>query len=501
MAKSNNIIGLDIAPDFIRAVELEREGSGYRLVEVGMTPTPDGALENGHIENPRAVGRSVRELFRQRKFSSRRVHVALRGSGTMARILSLPSMRSQQLKKVVESEVNRYIVFGDETRVMYYHPIEEYDDEDRRKLNVLLVVAQRELCDSYCRVLKEARLDIESIDISPFCAIRVIRNSAQELATYNSMSLIFDHSGVAMNIFHGDTIRFLRTVHFPKDELLPDTNGFLDRLTTEILMAIHYYENEYQRGEYISRVNLTLGGRADRDMHSHLKAHLADIPVDLHAPFSNIRVDADSFPPDLLGQIDYSFITAVGLAMRDQEQNPLPFQVNLLPEEVVESRQLLRGTKYFLLALLIGFAWLALYLTSIQNSTNKEKEAMKFEEARSADLNLLLGQASKKSIDALKLEQLTLTTGVQHTRNWASLLEEIKKVIPQDAQMTRLTITEPGKIHMEGFAESNPAIHDFLQSLERSNVFYAQELGPRSNENISGHRMVRFTIRASFQLP
>lgn len=501
MSKNKNVVGLDIAPDFIRAVELEREGSIYRLAEIGMVSTPEGAVENGHIENPRAVGRAVRELFRQRNFSSRKVNVALRGAGTMARILSLPSMQSQQLKKVVESEVNRYILFSGANRVMYYHPIEEFDEEERRKLNLLLVVAQRELCDSYLRVFKEARLELESLDLSPFCAIRVIRNSTRDIIPYNTMSLIFDHTGIAMNIFHGDTIRFLRTIQFPRDDSLHTTNGFLDRLTTEVLMAVNYYENDFQRGEDIARVYLTLGGTTDRDFHEHLSAHLTGIPIDLHAPFNNIRVDAGSFPPELLDQIDYGFITAVGLSMRNQENNPLPFQVDLLPEEVAETKSLLKGARYFAIGLLAAILWLVYSYFAIQDSSKKLNDQIKTEDSRSAQLNQLLDRANKAKIDSLKMEKMTLNTGVQFTQSWTRVLEEIKNVIPRNVQLIGLTITEPDKIQLQCIADSNPAIHDFLQSLEKSDVFFAQELGPRSRDTINGHRMIRFTIRAGFRVP
>jgi len=41
------------------------------------------------------------------------------------------------------------VIFSEEDKVVYYHPIEEFDEHDRRKVSILLVVAQKSLCRSY----------------------------------------------------------------------------------------------------------------------------------------------------------------------------------------------------------------------------------------------------------------------------------------------------------------------------------------------------------------
>lgn len=498
---SRNQIGLDIAPDFIRAIELEKIESGYRLAEFGIVPTPEGAVENGKIVNPRLAGRAIRELFKSRKFSSKSVSVALRGAGAMVRILTLPSIHAQQLKKVIESEVNRYIMFSGPDRILYYHPLEEFDEGNKRKLNVLVAAARREVCNSFLKTIKEARLELSALDISAFCAIRTIRNNSREELLTNTLNLVYDQNSIAMNIFHGNTIRFLRTVSLPEGQELPTTNGFLGRLASEVLMAVNFYENERHSGDEISRVFLSLGGAADKEMQTQLEHHLPDVPIDPHSPFNRIQVQADNFPAELLEQIDYGFITAVGLAMRDQEDNPLPFQIDLVPEEITGRKTLFKETRFLFILLFMAAAVIAASFWMLKNKGDTLEKQYAQQEQAIRNVNVSIENARRSSLNSLNLVTIEMNPSAQYTPNTAIALEALKKFVPRDVQLIRLELLPSGKAQIEGITDAAPSINDFLQALSGSGMFTEGELGPRSNVSVGGNKMVRFTIQCGYKLP
>ncbi|MEW6202127.1 MAG: pilus assembly protein PilM [bacterium] len=494
------MVGVDIGPDFVRVVEIDQdEGGIYRLVNLGMAPTPEGALEDGVIVAPREVGRAIRGLFRERGIRSRQVVAALRGPAAIARIISLPSMAHQRLKKLIESEINRYAQFGSGDKVIYYHPLEEFDEENRRKVNVLLVAARRELCDSYHRAFREAGLEVAGMDMSLFCALRVLRNSITDFPVTNVMSLVFDHNFVGVNIFHGDTMRFFRVLQTGSVETISTSNGFIDRLSSEILMAMHYYQNEYIRGEEISRVVMTLGGGAGREIYDCLVERLGDVPLMLHAPFSNIRVHLEDFPQELIEKVDYSFITAVGLALRGQELQALPFQVDLLPAEVAEAKVLTREAKVFAVVLMLFVLAMVLFGSYLQIKKQNLESDVKQLEAHNTQLDLSIKRLEQAQIGSLKMETMTVAGAL--TPQWTRLFEKVKEIIPRDVQLISMELHQPGSVVFDGVADSDPAIYYFLASLTRSEIFSAPELGPRQQVTVSGHKMVQFRIHCRYKLP
>ncbi|HOY62404.1 MAG TPA: pilus assembly protein PilM, partial [bacterium] len=166
------VVGVDIAPDYIRATQLERVGGEYYLRNIGMVETPPDSFEGGMIVRPTAVAEALRELFRERRFETKKVVTAVRGKGVVSRIITLPSMPQERLRRLIENEVNRYIVFSEDDKVVYYHPIEEFDEHDRRKVNIMLVVARKSLCMSFCETFKRANLELTGIDFGMFGIMR-----------------------------------------------------------------------------------------------------------------------------------------------------------------------------------------------------------------------------------------------------------------------------------------------------------------------------------------
>ncbi|MEW5947181.1 MAG: pilus assembly protein PilM [bacterium] len=495
----NSVVGVDISPDFLRAVEISREEDAYRLVAVGAEPTPENSIADGLVVDHRRMGRAIREMFRRHGFRARKVVTALRGPGTMARIINLPSLPHQRLKKLVESEIARYVAFGGAQKVFYYHPLEEFDEGDRRKVSVLVAAAKMDLCNSYYRAFREAGLDVVHMDLSPFCVMRVLRTAAPALGDAATMSVVFDYYGVYMNIFQGDVVRFLRTITLPGDQVFPSTDGFMDRLATEILMSIHYYQSEHAQGAGISRVVLTLGGSVDFEIYNQLSSSIPDIPLFLHAPFSSIKVRTEDFPPEVMEAVDYNFVPAVGLALWEQELEPLPFQVELFPDEISGAKTLLAEAKYLMLALLTAILALTLYTSGLRMQMKNLDDELRRQTTQSDFLNRFIENARRARPDSAGVETLKADGPV--TPALTGVLEEIRNIIPSDVQLVSLGLSEPDGVVFEGVADSNPAIFYFLASLERSEMFRSPELGPRKKVNVGGHDMVSFTIQCRYVLP
>lgn len=491
------IVGVDLAPDLIRATQIERVGTEYYLRNIGTAPTPEGCIEEGRIVRPSAMARAIKQLFRERQFDTSKVYTAVRGKGVISRIITLPSMPQERLRRLIEAEVNRYVLFSEDDKVVYYHPIEEFDEHDRRKISVMLVVAQKSLCRSYYETFKEAGLELAGIDLSTFSILRELRNSMPDSLRGNTMSLVFDYQGVAMSIFNGDTLKFSRNIGLGGMSGPEMTNGFLDKLIGEVLLALHYYQSEYTRGEMVQRLVLSLGASGGMEVFNAVKSSVEDIPVEEHSPFGNIKLNVDEFPASVMEQVDSNFLTSVGLALRGQELEVLPFQVDLLPQEIAESKLIFEHMKLsvrWLMVMLIALSLAYLGIFNAQRFVDREKVKLDY---RKEDVKHKIDDYMARKQETMRLNPLPMD--VPATQNMSPVFEEIKRIIPRTVQLTGLRIIPPETMEFKGIAEANPSIFYFVSSLKNSKYFSDIELGPHSDIEAFGRRMVGFTIRCKYK--
>ena len=64
-------IGLDIATTCVRAAQVRLSRGQVRLDKIGQMALPDGAVRDGEVANPEAVGQAIKELWKAVGFRSK----------------------------------------------------------------------------------------------------------------------------------------------------------------------------------------------------------------------------------------------------------------------------------------------------------------------------------------------------------------------------------------------------------------------------------------------
>lgn len=500
------VIGVDIGPDAIRVVEIERVGREYYLRNFGITPTPRDSMQDGRIVNPKAVGRALRELFQKRRFSHRTVVASVRGAKVASRLITLPAMAQDRLQRLIESEIDRYVFFGNEDKIVYYHPLEEYEEQGRRRISIMLVIAERDLCYSYYQALEAAGLECSALDLSSFAILRVLRSGMPAAPTGSVMSVVYDFQGISMNVFHGDTIRYSRSVKMTHLDPMEMQNGFLDKTLSEVLLAMQYYQTEYSRGGRISKMMLSLGATGGMDLYHMLAEHVDDVPIEMHTPFSNIKVNVDEFPSELMEQVDLNFLTSVGLAMRGVETESLPFSVDLLPTEIAELAHLRKMAMWLCLALLLisaatGFFWFRTHgqLTSQQRANAKNQATANLNQDT---INELKPRAERMmqmpSVDGKTKLTTPVNTLLMHLAESApktvQVLDiEAKRVEPADANSP----AHAYGITLNAITQDTASIKDFTDMMGRS--FKTVGRSDLATQQINETTVNRVTITAQWE--
>jgi type IV pilus assembly protein PilM len=171
MAKTR--IGLDIGSTAARAVELTA-GDNPALVRAAQVVMPPKAVENGEVKDPASVAEALRELWRAGGFRGREVYMGVANQRVVVREVALPWLPAKELRDSLPYQVQEFIPIAVEDAVLDFDPLDEFEQEGRRMVRVLLVAAQKAMVHALVQTAEAAKLEPVGLDLIPFALLRSV---------------------------------------------------------------------------------------------------------------------------------------------------------------------------------------------------------------------------------------------------------------------------------------------------------------------------------------
>jgi type IV pilus assembly protein PilM len=207
--KSQTLVGLDIQPGYIAAVQARVNGevvveraAGARL--------PADTMRDGEVLNADALTTALREMF-TRSGLDRRVRIGVANQRTVLRLLELPPITDRkELAAAVNFQAAEQIPMPLSNAVLDFHPLGVIETPSGPRQRVALVAAQRDMVEKLLSAVRQADLRPEGIDLSAFAMIRSLyRHSADE----EGRVLYLNVGGLTnMAIANGATCYFTRVL-------------------------------------------------------------------------------------------------------------------------------------------------------------------------------------------------------------------------------------------------------------------------------------------------
>ena len=157
-------LGLDIGSHSIKISQVAKSGENFKLLSLGSAMLPEGAVEDGILQEPEEVATIITSLIKNLKLKEKRVAISISGYSVIVKKINLAVMEEKDLDEYIQSEVGQYIPFDIEDVYLDYQDLKtntaEYDRTD-----VMLVAAKKEVVDGYLSMLQSAGLKVVIVDI------------------------------------------------------------------------------------------------------------------------------------------------------------------------------------------------------------------------------------------------------------------------------------------------------------------------------------------------
>ncbi len=182
-------IGLEINPDRVNMVELQKRGSaGYKIARFASEILPEGVVEEGRINDPIQLGEVIRRLHTDNRFSASKVVTAIPGRETVSRLIKVPAeLPPDEMRDLVlNQEASLYLPFPREDADVDYSELGVNLDEDGiERREILMVATPKEVTDTYIQTIQVAQLNLDVVEVTSFSLIRAFR---EELKKFSSVS-------------------------------------------------------------------------------------------------------------------------------------------------------------------------------------------------------------------------------------------------------------------------------------------------------------------------
>jgi type IV pilus assembly protein PilM len=348
-------LGLDIGKSSIKVVQLASTRNGLVLMYAGLTELDPGSREDREGQD-REAPLALHDVFRETFLKRQKIAINFSGRSPIVRYLLLPKMPKDELSEAVRWEAKKLIPFPLEDTVLDYLIVGETQERDLKRIEVLLVAAERVAVLNQLDSLKRINLPIAAMDINPLALFNTLKLNYQSDLEENVVFVDIGAGKMDINISKRGVLRFTRNVQTGGDEItralvqglgierdeaeqLKRDKGLsgttvqegeagpaqeqdtrlreiirteMDRMILETQRSMDYYRAQFREGS-VKKIML-MGGACMMPGFQEYFASYFDANVELDDPFAKIDFDEKAFGNIRL--LAPRFSTAVGLALR-----------------------------------------------------------------------------------------------------------------------------------------------------------------------------------------
>lgn len=348
--------GLDISDLSLKLAQVRKQKGRLNLSTINQLALPFGLVRKGEIKKVEKLSSYIRDLFKKTtKLRTKYVVASLPEEKSFLRVVQMPKMAKGELKKAVRFEAENYIPFSLDKVYLDSEPI-SWPKLQADKCEVLVTAVPKKIVNNYIKAIKKANLIPLALETETQAAVRAV---VKGLNSQEPIYLIdLGATSTSFSVYYGRCLRFASYIPVSSEsftlaiakaldkdreeaEALKRIHGLnktgragqriyralkpeLQKLIQELKKHIDYYESHSKsnglstNGKKASKLLLYGGGVELPGLEEYLSQNFS-IKVEKCNPLINLSANSENFFARHKKK-PLSFVTAIGLALRDFEQ-------------------------------------------------------------------------------------------------------------------------------------------------------------------------------------
>jgi type IV pilus assembly protein PilM len=208
-------IGIELTPDRINVVELQKKGNVLKLAALATAEVPENVFQDGQIIDSPTMVEIIQSTLKDNNIKIKHVATAIPGREAVIRLIPVPvELDDQELREYMNAESGLYLPFPREEADVDYQKLGLFVDEDgSEKVQVILVATRKEVTETYIKTFTEAGLKLDVIEVSSFALIRTLREQLQQFSSQEAAVIAnIDFDSTELAIVVDGVPQFNRTI-------------------------------------------------------------------------------------------------------------------------------------------------------------------------------------------------------------------------------------------------------------------------------------------------
>lgn len=484
--KQEDVVGVDITPNFIRVAQLSENSDGWLVEKLGYKQVADHASLDDIRDSQDEYVQKLRELILSANLETANAAISIPITSAIVRTVTMPLMSDEEIESAIQYDSlwNNILQLEEklEEYSIFWQVIRRNTAENTMEL--LFVASKLSEINQYVQIATRAGLNPVVVDVRCFA----IRNAlkAQKGKTLGTTALIEFGPNENYVLIVTDDTPFIYDIYISEADRLLIESGQLegdqggrlyDRFAGQVLQAFRAYEIKLGK-KLIDQVLLVSPIRDKSELLGQMRKVLDGYHIDLFDPLADLQI-----PSNLNEVIDSEpnvsvFTSAVGLAVRKVDIFGYykyvtgVNNVNLLPNrdvvKQIERKKIL--SKVGMIATALAVAVFILGTLLYQYFFN-DTLVNQYQTAVQIEKQVQLKEASLASLKAQKSKySQMLEASKEFKSNQASnyqLLSAVNQVVPGGVWFTNIDFSSPNSLVIKGDASSDQVIVNFIERLQK----------------------------------
>ncbi|MGN1187251.1 MAG: pilus assembly protein PilM [Lachnospiraceae bacterium] len=491
-SKVKKFITVSVGSEVIKLAEVDYSKKNVSVLWAESVPTPDNSYDDGEIVDIEKISKSLKQLIYRNRVNAKHIIFTVQGPKIANKEIVIPYVKKDKIQSVVDANCADYFPVNTEDYAFTYTVLENFVDEGKKQLRLMVIAAPEEIIDSYFTLADRLELKLAYIDYIGNSTLQMIKQQVDDKA--NIVIQINDATTV-VNILRNGVLQLQRTVPYGKNVLI---NAVQEERQVDAEAAERLLRKEKLIQSSFGNDNIT-------DSMHYMVANLNRI-VDYYTtrnrenPLETAYIITDGI--ELLGLKELiKNETGLQTVMLNELKNVIGSKNYTMPENhlmdymenlgaVLEPINFLsknrsitvqkREGKHNNLVLVVGAviisAILFVYPWWNYNNVKKERDSLVREIDKIKDVEETVNayyNAYDKASDMLKFVAATYSDN----DSILYMFNKLEEIMPSDISLSSFSVSN-GQVALAGTGSSKLCVAKFLEELEKlENVYDIQIAG------------------------
>ncbi len=206
-------VGVDLSEVSLRFVRLAPQDGGFKLLDFGEYPLPEGTISLGKIKNPEALKEVLSRFKKEHHIEF--VHVSLPESLAYIAEMEILAVKNSEMHESIELQLEEHIPIKVSDAVFDYSVVKEKNKQG--DISLVVFAALKDTVASYANVFSEAGIGVLSLETDSNALARaVIPSGSME----TSMILDLGRTKTGVYVASHGTVSFASDIDIGEKDIL-----------------------------------------------------------------------------------------------------------------------------------------------------------------------------------------------------------------------------------------------------------------------------------------